>query len=268
MINGMDIDKGEIIHAFDTHAHLDDDRFGGELDDVTERARNVGVDYIISVGADAESSRKAVTIARKNENVFASVGFHPHDVSRLDNDCLRILRELAGSPKVIAIGEVGLDYYRNHSPEDAQKDAFRAQLKIASEMKLPVILHNREATEDCLSILRDFKGLPGVAHCFSGDDNDARTFLDLGFYISFAGNVTYKRADNLRRAAMAVPADRLLVETDCPWLAPQAKRGKHNEPSYLIYTLRTLAEVRGQPIEDLARLTTENALRFFGISHQ
>jgi TatD DNase family protein len=249
---------------FDTHTHLDDPRFEADSEQVIERAAAAGVRRMITVGAGLDSCRRAVKIAEVREGIRASVGVHPHDAAALSDPVLNELRQLAGSDRVAAVGEIGLDYYRNLSPRDTQREAFRRQIELAVELGLPVIVHNREARDDCLEILRAFDGrIRGVAHCFSGDADTARAFLDLGFYISFSGSVTFPNARNLAAVAAIVPEDRILAETDCPYLAPQQVRGSRNEPAFLRYVVEKLSEIRGVTIADMARITTENAEELF-----
>ena len=263
-----------IRSVFDTHAHLDDARFSADLAEVIERARDAGVGEIISVGTDLATSRKAIEIAQAHEGIYTAVGFHPHDSAGIGDAEEAQIRQLAGrfgrrsgeraGGVVVALGEIGLDYFKNYQPRQVQRVAFERQAALAVEVDLPIILHNREATDDCLAVLDEYCGrVRGVAHCFSGDDADARRFLDLGFYVSFAGNVTYPKAENLRRAAGLGLDDRLLVETDCPYLAPQPVRGERNEPAFVLHTLAVLAEERGAPADRLAEITTQNARALF-----
>ena len=251
----------------DTHAHLDDKRFADDLDRVLERATRADVRRIITIGADLESSRAAAALAREHPMMSASVGIHPHDADTADDDAMASLRELAGGPKVVAVGETGLDYYRDLSPRQAQHEAFRRQIELALECDLPVIVHNRDASEDCLGILESYhgRGLRGVAHCFSADAAALERFLALGFHISFTGNVTYPKNHALREVARRVPRDRLMVETDCPYMTPQPVRGKRNEPAYVRYMLYELAGLLGVPGPELAEITSGNAKRLFGV---
>lgn len=249
----------------DTHAHLDDPQFAADLEDVVERAAAADVQQIITVGTDLGTSRAAASLAEAHATIAAAVGVHPHDAATVDDRTLGGLGELADRPQVVAIGEIGLDYYRDRSPRAVQKQVFRAQVELALERELPVILHNRDSTEDCLSILDSYRhsGLRGVAHCFSGDAAALERFLNLGFHVSFAGNVTFKSAADLKSVARLVPADRLLLETDCPYLAPQPVRGKRNEPAYVRYVLHELAGLLGTPSPELAAITTRNAQDLF-----
>jgi len=252
----------------DTHAHLDDRKYARDLDAVLKRATESGVDRIVTIGTDLETSRAGVDLAAQHEEVFAAVGIHPHYAADADDAALdQIGLLVAARGKVVAIGEAGLDFYRDLSPRGRQKEVFRRQIEIAIDARLPFVLHNRDATRECLAILDEYRGncLRGVAHCFGGDKNAARRFLDLGFYISFAGTVTFPNARKVKEVAQFVPVDRLVLETDCPYLAPQPVRGKRNEPAFVRYMLYEIAGLRGMTSEDLARATTTNAEELFGI---
>jgi len=251
----------------DTHAHLDSSQFGDDLDQVLLRAEEAAISQIITIGCDLESSRKSCELAAAHDFIYAAVGFHPHDATAVNDQSLAELRELAGQEKVVAIGEIGLDYYRDHSPREVQRQAFRKQLDLAGELNLPVIIHDRDAHEDVLTLLRQAAGkkLRGVLHCFSGDAELARACLDLGFFISFAGPVTYPRNEALRAVVKTIPTEHLLVETDCPYLAPQTFRGRRNEPAHVRLTAEKVAELKGISLEDLSRITRLNVHRLFGI---
>ncbi len=254
---------------FDTHAHLHFPEFAADLSAVLQRAREVGVRLILTIGTDAEDSREAVALAEAHPEVYAAVGVHPHDAVRADEAALEELQQLARtSRKVVAIGEIGLDYYRNLSPREAQIQVFRRQLDLARQLSKPVLIHCREAHADVLEILRQ-EGVPGaggIMHCFSGDAAVARQCLDLGLLISLAGPVTYPNARKLPEVVKLTPADRLVVETDCPFLPPQPYRGKRNEPAYLPITASRVAELKGQPLKELGPVMARNALSLFGIS--
>ncbi|GAB4168079.1 MAG: YchF/TatD family DNA exonuclease [Geothermobacteraceae bacterium] len=251
----------------DTHAHLDSGQYREDLNEVLQRASDAAIQHIITIGCDLDSSRTSVELARSNSRLSAAVGIHPHDAVTVNDHAVDQLRQLAQEDAVVAIGEIGLDYYRDRSPRDVQREAFRAQLRLAKEMGLPVIIHDRDAHEDVVSILREEKigEIGGVMHCFSGDADLARTCVELGLHISFAGPLTYPKNEALRQAARAVPTEFLLVETDCPYLSPQPWRGKRNEPARVRATAETLAEVRGLTVADIARITNLNAFRLFGI---
>ena len=249
----------------DTHAHLDHDRFASDLDAVLDRARDAGVGLIVTVAADVASARAAVDLAGNHAAVYAAVGVHPHDAAGAAPGDLDEIRRLAGRPRVVAVGETGLDYHYDFSPRPVQREVFSAQLALAAELGLPVIVHSREAWQDTYRILRSGLQTPAVMHCFGGDWGKARAFLDLGCYISLAGVVTFKGAAALVEVARKVPDDRLLLETDAPYLAPVPRRGRRNEPSYLHYTAAFVAELRGLAPERLAEITTANARAFFNL---
>ncbi len=251
----------------DTHAHLDFPDFKDDIDDVIKRADEVGVEYIINVGTSVGTSVKSIELTKKYDRIYASVGIHPNSASDVQADDWPRLEALAGQSKVVAIGETGLDYYRDRSKKEDQKRLFHKHLELAVKHNLPVIIHNREASSDCLEIVRKYSGrVSGVIHCFAGSRDDASEFLELGFHISFAGPITYPKAENLREASKAVPIEKLLLETDCPFLAPQQKRGKRNEPSYLQYTIPVLAGLHKLTVEDIKRITSLTATNLFGIA--
>jgi len=246
---------------FDTHAHLHFPEFADDLDAVLARARAAGVRRMLTIGTDVETSRAAVALAAREADVWAAVGFHPHDASRADDAALGEIERLAAAPRVVAIGECGLDFFRNLSPRDAQERCFRAQLALARRAGKPVLVHCRDAHAETLAILAEAPAgeTGGIMHCFSGDVEIARRCLDLGLLISLAGPVTYPKARALPDVARFVPADRLVVETDCPFLPPQPHRGKRNEPAYLAITAARVAELRAEPLEVVAARTAENA---------
>ncbi|MBN1660884.1 MAG: TatD family hydrolase [Anaerolineae bacterium] len=256
----------------DTHAHLDFHQFDHDRDAVLRRARDAGVRTIITIGTDVATSRAAVNLAARYAGLFATVGMHPHDAKALDGEALAALRDLGRRPEVVAIGEIGLDFYRDRSPHDVQRRAFRAQLAWAAALGKPVVIHDRDAHDEVMSILVDWAaglkrtplaGRAGVLHTFSGDVSMARRALAAGFYISVSGPVTYKNARDLPDVVRTVPLDRLLVETDCPFLAPEPHRGKRNEPAYVSFVASRIADLKGVPIDQVARATTENARRLF-----
>jgi TatD DNase family protein len=250
------------IQLTDTHAHLDAREFDNDREEVIARALAVGVTKIITVGTDVISSQE----------LYAAVGVHPHDADRVEGSFLSRLVELTKHPKVVAIGETGLDFYRNYSSREAQFNILRGQLELASELNLPIIIHARQAAREMIEILSDWVkrhkdtlGRPrGVIHCFSEDTPTARRYLDMGFYISFTGNVSYPRSKTLL-VAKTIPIDKMMVETDCPFQTPQKYRGKRNEPSYVAFTAEVLARTVGMPLEKFAEQTTENAQRLFTI---
>jgi TatD DNase family protein len=257
----------------DSHAHIDGEAFDADRGDVIERARAAGVRAILTVGTGdphAGELERAVEAAEMFDCVYAAAGVHPHDAKLFDDAAEERLSKLVrASPRVVAWGEIGLDYHYDHSPRDVQREVFRRQLRLAREADLPVIIHSREADEDTVEILEDeWRGAAraGVLHCFGGGARMAERALALGFYVSFAGNVTFKNAEPLREVARTIPLDRLLVETDCPFLAPVPLRGRRNEPAFVVETARRLAELRGESVEEIGRATSENFARLFGVS--
>jgi TatD DNase family protein len=259
------------LSIFDNHAHLDMKEFDEDREEVIARALKASVTTIITVGIDVESSKKAIGLAEKYPQIMAAVGIHPNDSSSIKKEDIVKLAEIAKHSKVVAIGEIGLDFYREHSPHDKQIEVLNWQLDLANELNLPVIIHCRQAEKDMLKLLRDWtlnnKRQPeqsrGVIHCFSGDANAARQYLDMGFYISLGGYIGYPASRNSQSVIKGIPLDRLLLETDCPFLPPQAYRGKRNEPAYVAITAGVLANIRQVPLETVARETTQNALRLF-----
>ena len=244
----------------DTHAHLQWDSFDCDRENVLDRAREKGVSRIVNIGFDVAGSVKGVGLAEKHEGLFATVGIHPHNASTLNEETVDTLRELSTNPKVVGIGEIGLDYYRNLSPKSVQRKAFEVQLALAEELNLPVVVHDREAHDDVLQALLGFKGkIKGVMHCFSGNKELARRCVDLGFFISFAGNVTYPKACGLQEVAEWIDLKKVLLETDCPFLSPQEMRGKRNEPSFLPLIAEKIANLKRMSVDDLAEITTRNA---------
>ncbi|MGQ9558691.1 MAG: TatD family hydrolase [Desulfurispora sp.] len=250
----------------DTHAHLDDRKFAADLPAVLQRARQAGVVRIINAAYDLPSCRRAVALAEEHTMIYALVGIHPHDAGRLPADYLQQLAELAGHKKVLAIGEIGLDYYRDLSPRPVQQQVFRQQLDLARQLDLPVVIHDRDAHGDILSILKN-DGVPrrgGVMHCFSGSWEMAQECIKLGFYISLAGPVTYPNSRRLQEIAARLPLERLFIETDCPYLAPQAHRGQRNEPAYVALVAQEIARLRGIEVDALGRAVVANAAALFG----
>lgn len=251
----------------DTHCHLHLSQFDPDRDEVVARAEANGVTGIIEVGLDLESNRKAIALATRYPQVYAAVGIHPHEAGEVTQETWEELRSLASQPDVVAIGETGLDYYRDYSPRKKQKEALKRQLSLARGLKKPVILHNREAHDDLLCIVEeDGEGVTGVFHCFSGDLAMAERCLEMGFYISIAGPVTYRNAHRLRELARTLPLEKLLLETDSPFLSPY--RGRRNEPAYVKLVAQKVAEIRGASFEELAQATAENATRLFGLERR
>ena len=252
----------------DSHAHLDDLRYDTDRDNVLQRAQTAGIEAIVTIGCDLATSQAAVALAHAHPNIFATIGVHPHEAKEIGEGWYESFRSLARHPKVVAYGEIGLDYHYDHSPREIQRQRFREQIHLARELALPLVIHTREAQEDTVMILREEGAVDGggVFHCFSGDAWLAKDALDLGFYLSFSGVLTFKNATMLRDIAKTVPLDRLMVETDCPYLAPVPYRGKRNEPAYVQYVAEILAEIRGNgSVESIARATVENTKRVFRI---
>ena len=248
----------------DTHCHLNLDEYDEDRSAVRQRAEEEGVEAAVLVGIDVATSRRALELAADDPWLHPSVGVHPHDALTLDSDTMVEIDRMA--EQAVAVGETGLDYFRMHSPMDSQRDAFRFHIETARDRQKPLVIHCREAHDDILDVLRSMgKTHRGVMHCFSGDLEFARACLALGLHISIAGPVTYPKAEALREVVPAVPVDRLLLETDCPFLAPQAVRGKRNEPSYIRFTGEMVAHLRGLETERLAEITTRNARELFGI---
>jgi TatD DNase family protein len=257
-------------HALvDSHCHLDFDEFDADRDALLRRAADAGVSIMVTIGASGpiERNHAAVALAERTDNVFATVGMHPHEASAVNDDVIQTIAELARGPKVVALGETGLDFHYDHSPRDAQRAALRRFVALARELSLPLVVHLRAADDEAAEILREEHAseVGGVIHCFSSDARAARLFLDLGFHLSFSGILTFKTADAIREAARLAPADRLLVETDAPFLAPIPFRGKRNEPALVVQTAAALADVRGESLDRIADVTRENTLRLFGI---
>jgi len=254
----------------DSHAHIDVGRFDKDRDQVLSRAREAGVGAVVNVGSDLGSSRVSIKLAQRYEEVFAAVGFHPHRAAKMVDGDLDKLAELAQHPKVVAIGEIGLDFYRNLSPRAAQIEAFKGQLELAERLGLPVIIHSRNAQDEVLSILIDWVGNGkrdkplGVLHCFSGDGKLAEKYIEMGFLVSIAGPVTYS-SSNALEIAHDIPLEKLLIETDCPFLTPHPHRGKRNEPSYLSYIVEKIGEIRGVAPDLVADRTAENAIQLFAL---
>lgn len=255
------------IWAFDSHAHLQDPRFAEDVDEVINRAIEGGVGMMICVGYDVESSKQAVFLASRHRQVYAVVGIHPHDADTADDEAWQELIKLAGHPKVVAIGETGLDYYRNLSGKEEQREAFLAQLRIARELGKPVVIHDREAHEEVRQIVKKEKAgrFGGVMHCYSGHLPLALDLMKEGFYISFAGPLTYPNNKKSVEVAAKITLDRILVETDCPYLTPVPYRGKRNEPLFVKEVVAKLAQLRGKSYEEMAYITSFNARKVFGI---
>ncbi|MGH9741019.1 MAG: TatD family hydrolase [Candidatus Acidiferrum sp.] len=259
------------MELIDSHAHIDDSRFDEDREAMLERARAAGVTTLLAIGTGPgpEKLDAALPFAEAHEWIYTTVGIHPHEAKEVTQAHLEELERLAKHPKVIAWGEIGLDYFYNHSPRDAQERVFREQMGLAARTKLPIIIHCRDAWADCLKLLEEVwrpTGLGGILHCFTSTLEDAKHGIEMGFMISFAGNSTYPKTQNLRDVAKALPLENILIETDSPYLAPQAYRGKRNEPAYVAEVARTLASVRDLPAEEFAARTAGNFRRFFRLA--
>ncbi|WP_316572783.1 TatD family hydrolase [Neobacillus sp. YIM B06451] len=252
----------------DTHAHLNAEQYEEDIEEVIARAIENGVEKMVVVGFDRPTIEKAIELAETHDFIYACVGWHPVDAIDMTDEDLSWIEELAAHPKVVALGETGLDYHWDKSPRDIQKEVFRKQIRLAKKVKLPIVIHNREATADIVQILKEENAseVGGIMHCFSGSVEIAKQCVEMNFYISLGGPVTFKNAVKPKEVAAALPLDKLLVETDCPYLTPHPHRGKRNEPSYVRLVAEEISRIKGIPFEDVAKATTENAMRLFGIS--
>jgi len=252
---------------FDSHAHLDAGRFDNDRDKVIQRAKENGISLIMNPGADFESSVKSVELAEKYNMIYAAVGVHPHDAKTMDDMMLQLLKSLTRKPKVMAIGEIGLDFHYDHSPRDVQIKWFREQIRLAKEVNLPIIIHDREANNEVMNILKEEEAFDtGVLmHCYSGSAELARQYVNKGAYISIAGPITFKNARKAVEVVKTVPLDRLMIETDSPYLTPHPYRGKRNESGYVKYVAEKIAEIKEITFEEVAKKTTENAKEYFRI---
>lgn len=254
------------LGLIDSHAHIYYKDYVGDFEEMLQRAEDCGVAAILVVGTDIESSRQSVELASKYRQIYAAVGIHPHDASRVTEKCYEIIRELALShEKVVAIGEIGLDFYRDRSPRDEQEIVFRRFMQMANELNKPVIIHDRDAHQRILAVLRDEKKCSGVLHCFSGDADMAKEVIEMGYYISIPGTITYPNNETQRNVVRSTSIEKILLETDCPYLTPVPHRGKRNEPAYVAYAAEQVAELKGLTVEDVARITTKNVCDLFGI---
>lgn len=256
-------------HYFiDTHCHLDMDRYNDDVSEVIDRAKDAGVSTIMTIGIDLASSMRVVELCSTHKNVYGAVGIHPHYAPECDDAALDQLRKLAKTAKIVAYGEIGIDRYRDYAPIEKQVEAFDMQLHLARELNLPVIIHDRDAHDEILTILKEHAPFPagGVIHCFSGDKKVAQQFLELGFHLSIPGVVTFKKAFELQEATASIPLERLLLETDGPFLAPEPFRGKRNEPAYVLYTAEKVAKLHNISLEALADATSKNAEDLFKIT--
>ena len=250
----------------DSHAHIQLDLFDSDRSVVIERAKNSQVSIILVVGFDISTSHLAVELADRYDHIYATVGLHPHDAKRFTPQSLREIALLAEHPKVVALGEMGLDYHRNLSPKSVQKRVFEEQLDLATQLDLPIVVHNRNAFDDILSILENHSQLTGgVLHCFSENTKSMDRVIDVGFHIGIGGPVTYKKSQDLKQVVKVMPADSFLIETDCPWLAPQLRRGKRNEPAYITEIATKIAELRQVTIESVGQTSSQNFRKLFSI---
>jgi len=253
---------------FDAHAHYDDEAFNNDRDEVIRKVHENGVAYILNASSNIASAVESISLAQKFDFVYAAVGIHPHDVQGINMNAISTIGDMASHKKVRAVGEIGLDYHYQDTPRELQKLWFKAQINLAKNLGLPVIIHSRESHEDVLEIVKNenAKTVGGVFHCFSGSVEVAREALNNNFYISFGGPVTFKNARRPMEAVMYVPLDRLLIETDCPMLAPEPHRGRRNDSSYLRLIAEKIADIKGLSYEEVSEVTTNNAMRLFGVS--
>lgn len=250
----------------DTHAHLDDEQFKDQIDDVIKRATDNDVTKIINVCTTPNSIKNVLEIISRYQNVYGAIGIHPHYAKDFNEEIEKDIINAISNDKIVAIGEIGLDFHYNYSSKEDQLCTLKKQIKIAQDNALPIIIHERESSMELLDVFSEFgHEMSGVIHCFTGDSETAKRYLELGFYISFSGIVTFPKAEKIREAAKIVPLDRILIETDAPYLAPAPMRGKRNEPSFVKYTCEALANNLGMKFEELANRTTENAMRLFNL---
>jgi TatD DNase family protein len=249
----------------DTHCHLDFPEFDSDRSEVIKRAKDEGIDYIINIGSSLKGSKDSLELAGKYNFIYAAVGLHPHEADTFNSAVEADLTALAKNIKVAAIGEIGLDYYKNYSKPENQRIVFESLIKLAKSLNLPIIIHNRGAQTDTLSVLKKFLPLHALLHCFSGDADFLKECLDLGFFISFTCNITYKKSTGLRDLVKLVPMERLLLETDAPFLPPEGLRGKRNEPAFVKELAKKVSEIKNLSLEQVAEATTENAVRFFNL---
>nr|WP_058006100.1 TatD family hydrolase [Heyndrickxia oleronia] len=252
---------------FDTHVHLNDSQYDLDLKEVIQNAQNAGVKKMVVVGFDRPTINRAMELIETYDFLYASIGWHPVDAIDMSDEDLIWIEELTKHPKVVALGEMGLDYHWDKSPKEIQKEVFRKQIRLAKKVKLPIVIHNREATQDIVDILKeeDAQEVGGIMHCFSGSPEIARECINMNFYISLGGPVTFKNAKKPKEVALEIPLNRLLIETDCPYLAPHPYRGKRNEPAYVKLVAEQIAEIKGISFEEVAKQTSLNANKLFGI---
>ena len=250
---------------FDSHAHLNDEAFDQDRAELLETFRDAGVGLVMNAGCSLASSREGIALAEAYPWIYCSVGTHPDTADEVNEEVLEVYRQMCSHPKVKAIGEIGLDYYYETIHRDAQMRAFRMQMQLAEELDMPVIVHERDAHEDGMSIVKEFPKVKGVFHCYSGSAEMARLLVEMGWYIGFTGVLTFKNARKAVETAASIPLERILLETDCPYMAPEPYRGKRNHPGYLPKMAEKLAQIRGIPVEEAIRATTENAKRLYRI---
>lgn len=252
---------------FDTHAHLDHSRFDEDREELIRKIHAEGISLIVNPGADIESSKRAVELAREYDFIYATVGVHPHDAKDLNEDAFEMIKEMAKFEKVVAIGEIGLDYYYDNSPRDIQREAFIRQIKMANELNLPIVVHSRDASKDTYDIIKEYKkkDIGCLLHCFGQSMEMAELYVDLGCHISFAGPLTFKNSHKLKEVARNIPIDRILIETDAPYLTPEPFRGKRNDPSKVRYVALELAKLRNMDPHEIMEITMKNGIEFFNI---
>jgi len=253
---------------FETHAHLNAKEFDEDREEVIARAQENGVSTIVNIGFNAETIPTCMELAEAHDFIYAVIGWHPQDAKDMTDEHLEWIEELSRHPKVVGLGEMGLDYYWDTSPKDVQAEVFRKQIRLARKLDMPIIIHNRDAHQDVLTILKEEKAadVGGIMHCFSGSWETAKLALDMNFYISFGGPLTFKNAKQPKEVAAKVPQGKLLIETDCPYLTPHPFRGKRNESGYVRYVCEEMANIRGLSYEEMAQITTDNAKRLFRLS--
>ena len=251
---------------YDSHAHLDDPQFDADRDAVIQKIKDAGVAYLNNIGADMKTSAASIKLAEKNEFIYAAVGVHPSETTDMTESDIDELRRMAAHPKAVAIGEIGLDYHYEDTNKELQKKWFRRQLELAKELDMPVVIHDRESGGECIAILKEMGITNGVMHCYSGSAETAKELLDMGFHISFTGVLTFKNAKKAVQAVSVIPMDRLMIETDCPYMAPEPYRGTRNDSSYVGRVAEKMAEIKGISVTEVERITCENAKRFFGIT--
>jgi len=249
----------------DTHCHLDFPDYDVDRKEVVTRAKDNGIEYIINIGSSLKGSRDSVALSKQFTNIYAACGIHPHDADTATDQVIEEIKTLATQNKVVAIGEIGLDYYKNYSQPENQIRLFRKLNNLAKELALPVVIHSRNAEEEVLQVLKEQKPVKTVIHCFSADEKFLSSCLELGFYISFTCNITYKKAQNLRDVLKLVPLERLMLETDAPFLPPEGMRGKRNEPLYVKRLCEEVAKIKGVAFDEIERITTANAIEFFNL---